>query len=329
MDLWSVSFVIDDKYKNLFSEYVEDFDGYVSSSLFVDEKIPKKDFSSFSFITTINKNLGEFSQSHFWTLEVLLDQKPLNRIIKLKLNNLAKELKIKQYGIMNKISKNEQTVKIITINKIAPKNWLKINRKSFPKINFDKFFIYGSHIIKDCTVNKIPIKIDASIAFGTGSHSTTKCCLKAITYLSRFFRPKKILDYGCGTGILGIASKKIFKKSDITFVDIDNNATKLTKDNLAYNNIKSNKIYLTNAYYFSKYKKNNLYDLVLANILFFPLYNLAHTFKYILKPHSIIILSGLLKAQVPYIINRYNKFGFKQKKLIIMDDWATIIMTLK
>ena len=328
MDLWSVSFLIEDKYKNLFSEYVETFEGYISSSLFSNEKKSKKDFSGFLFDTTTNKKLGEFYQSHFWTLEVLLDQKPLNRIITTKLNNLAKQLKINQYREMNDFSKNEQAVKIIKINKIASKNWLELNRKSFPAINVDNFYIYGSHIIKGCQANKITIKIDASIAFGTGSHSTTKSCLKAITYLSRFFRPKEILDYGCGTGILGIASKKIFKNSEITFVDIDSNAKKLTKENIACNNIKSNKIYLTNAYYFSKYKKNNLYDLALVNILFSPLYNLAPTFKYILKSHSIIILSGLLKAQAPYIMNRYRKFGFKQKKLITMDDWVTIIMKL-
>ncbi|MDC0227978.1 50S ribosomal protein L11 methyltransferase [Alphaproteobacteria bacterium] len=329
MDLWSVSFLIEEKYKNLFSEYVESFDGYISSSLFANEQKSKKCFSGFSFDITTNKKLGEFYQSQFWTLEILLDQKPLNRIITTKLNNLAKQFKINQYRVMNDFSKNEQAAKIVKINKITSKNWLKLNRKSFPTIHVDNFFIYGSHIINGCPVNKIPIKIDASIAFGTGSHSTTKSCLKAITYLSRFFRPKQILDYGCGTGILGIASKKIFKNSEITFVDIDINAKKLTKENIACNNIKSNKIYLTNTYNFSKYKKKKLYDLALANILFSPLYNLASTFKYILKPGSIIILSGLLKTQAPHIINRYSKFGFKQKKLIIMDDWATIIMTLK
>ncbi len=194
MDLWSVSFLIEDKYKNLFSEYVESFDGYISSSLLANEKKSKKDFSCFLLNTTTNKKLGEFYQSYFWTLEVLLDQKPINRIITTKLNNLAKQLKINQYRVMNHFSKKEQAVKIIKINKIASKNWLELNRKSFPAINVDNFYIYGSHIIKGCQANKITIKIDASIAFGTGSHSTTKSCLKAITYLSSFFRPKKFYN---------------------------------------------------------------------------------------------------------------------------------------
>ena len=61
----------------------------------------------------------------------------------------------------------------------------------------------------------------------------------------KFYKPKKILDYGCGTGILGIAAKKIFKKSEIYFADIDKNAIMLAKENLKLNNIISNKIYQT------------------------------------------------------------------------------------
>ena len=179
------------------------------------------------------------------------------------------------------------------------------------------------------SLNKIPIKINASTAFGTGSHATTKCCLRAITYLSKFYKPKITLDYGCGTGILGIASKKTFKKSRVYFVDIDKNAIKLTKENLIINNIKSNKVYLTNDFFFKEYIKFNSYDLVIANILYSPLYKLAPLFQYILKPRSRVILSGLLKHQIPYMINRFNKYGFVQEKIFFIDDWGSIIMSLK
>jgi ribosomal protein L11 methylase PrmA len=68
---------------------------------------------------------------------------------------------------------------------------------------------------------------------------------------------------------------------------------------------------------------------VFANILFAPLYNLTPVFKYIIKPNSFLILSGLLKKQIPYIINRYNNFGFIEEKKIILEDWGSIIMSLK
>ena len=211
---------------------------------------------------------------------------------------------------------------------MVQKDWLNINRQSFPVIDIEKFYIYGSHITKNCSVHRIPIKIDASIAFGTGSHATTRCCLQAITYLSRFFSPKNTLDYGCGTGILGIASKKIFRKSKINFVDIDKNAIKLSKQNIKLNYIKSNDVYLSNSFYNIKYIRNDNYDLVFANILFLPLYKLTSVFKHIMKPHSFLVLSGLLKEQIPYIINRYNNFGFKEEKIIVSEDWGAVIMRL-
>ena len=329
MNLWSLSFVIEDKFKNLFSEYVEDFEGYVSSSLFSYEKIDKKNNLGNFLTINIKNNLGEFHQNKFWILEVLLSRKPNNNLVKNKLNSLAKEFSISEYCLEDLNFKNKLMTKKISINKVIQKDWLYINRQSFPVIDIKKFYIYGSHITKNCSVNKIPIKIDASTAFGTGSHATTKCCLEAINYLSRFFSPQKILDYGCGTGILGIASQKIFKKSKVIFVDIDKNAVKLSKKNLKLNYIKSDNVYLTNSFYNIKYIRNNNYDLVFANILFSPLYKLTPMFKKIIKPNSFLILSGLLKEQIPYIINRYNNLGFKEEKKIILEDWGSVIMSLK
>ena len=153
--------------------------------------------------------------------------------------------------------------------------------------------------------------------------------MQAINYLSQRFSPNNILDYGCGTGILGIASKKVFKKSKVIFVDIDENAVKLSKKNIKLNHIKVNGVYLTNSFFDIKYIKNNYYDLIYANILFMPLFKLAPVFKQILKPNSFLILSGLLKQQIPYIINRYNNFGFIEEKKIISEEWGSVIMSTK
>jgi len=330
MNLWSVSVLIEDQFKNIYCEYFEDFEGYLSSSLFHKDNSNQKNKSyNLQFLSNKNLHLGEFHENEFWVLEVLLNKKPSMDIIKLKINLLAKELNIQKFNIED--SKLSHIVKSNTIKlkKVTTKNWIVENRKSFPIINIDNFFIFGSHIMKIKPDNKIPIKINASIAFGTGSHATTKCCLKAITYLSKYYKPKTILDYGCGTGILGIASKKIFKNSRIYLVDIDKNAIKLTKENLKLNNIKSNKVYRTNDFFFRKYIKFKSYDIVIANILYSPLYKLAPVFRYILKPKSKIILSGLLKYQIPYIINRFNNFGFYEEKTFFIDDWGSIIMTLK
>ena len=112
----------------------------------------------------------------------------------------------------------------------------------------------------------------------------------------------------------GIASKKIFKNNKITFVDTDINALKLTKENLSLNNIISREIFLSKSNKMKNFIKKNYYDLIFANILFGPLTSLAPRLKFISKPNSFIILSGLLSNQITNIVNRYKMFGFKLKK---------------
>ena len=77
MNLWSVSIIIEDQFKNLYSEYVEDFVGYVSSSLFLQENsnVQKKK-STLRFLSNKNSELGEFHENEFWVLEVLLNEEP-------------------------------------------------------------------------------------------------------------------------------------------------------------------------------------------------------------------------------------------------------------
>ncbi len=327
MNLWLIRIIVEDKFKELFAEYFEDFNGYLSSSLFEEECLNHK-YNLSNVLNVAPNKLGEFYQNKFWVLDILFNKKPKKDLIETKLNFLARELKIVEFYIGNEKNHNEQSLNKINISKVVNKDWLRENRASFPAINIDNFYIYGSHIRKECLAYKIPIKIDASFAFGTGSHETTQCCLKSLNYLTKIYKPRSVLDYGCGTGILGIASKKIFKKSKITFVDIDINALKLTKINLKLNNMRSNKIYFSNSNIMKNVNKKKYYDLIFANILFGPLKDLAPSFKIILKPNSFIILSGILSNQIIKIVNRYKMLGFILKKKFILNGWGTIIMRL-
>ena len=325
MDLWSIRIIVKDKFKELFSEYFENFDGYMSSSLFQDNDLNCKYDIDKSYNFSRNK-LGEFHLNKYWILEIILNIKPDKKFIKTKLNFLAKQFKLNEFYVYNKKNNDKNFLNKIYVSKIINNDWLKENRSSFPSINIDNFYIYGSHIKKECSENKIPIKIDASFAFGTGSHETTRSCLNSLTYLSKIYNPKSVLDYGCGTGILGIASKKIFKNNKITFVDIDINALKLTKQNLRLNNIISREIWLSKSNTMKNFNKKKYYDLIFANILFGPLTSLAPRLKFISKPNSFIVLSGLLSNQITNIVNRYKMFGFKLKKKIIINGWGTVIM---
>ena len=93
MDLWSIRIFVEDKFKELFSEFFENFDGYLSSSLFQDKDLSIRYDRSKSYNLTANK-LGEFHQNKYWLLEILLNKKPSKKIINTKLNCLAKQFKL-------------------------------------------------------------------------------------------------------------------------------------------------------------------------------------------------------------------------------------------
>ena len=75
MDLWSIRIIVEDKFKELFSEYFENFDGYLSSSLFQDKNLSIRNDISKSYNFKMNK-LGEFHQNKYWILEILIDKRP-------------------------------------------------------------------------------------------------------------------------------------------------------------------------------------------------------------------------------------------------------------
>ena len=145
MELWTISFTVQDKYKNIFSDYVESIEGYVSSSLFVNESLLTKSVSKKN-TQNIYNYLGEFHHNDYWLLEVLVSLKPRFDIIQKKINDLAKELKTSPYTFQNSTYSEVKNKKYIYLKKIENKNWLKENRKSFPTIEVDNFNIFGSHI---------------------------------------------------------------------------------------------------------------------------------------------------------------------------------------
>ena len=107
MDLWKISLIVEDKYKNIFLEHVETIDGYVSSSLFdikksfTTPKLKKK-------VNLINDNLGGFHQNEYWSLEILVNQKPQHDVIKKIINSLVQELKIEKYLLQDVINTKEK-----------------------------------------------------------------------------------------------------------------------------------------------------------------------------------------------------------------------------
>jgi ribosomal protein L11 methyltransferase len=160
------------------------------------------------------------------------------------------------------------------------------------------------------------IILDPGIAFGTGTHPTTALCLEFLDY-----RPpagKTVLDFGCGSGILGIAAHKL-GAARVSFVDIDPQALQATQENARTNNIQPEQINITPPDLMHKVRVEYL----LANILSGPLIELEPQLASLTRPGAQLVLSGILPAQANKVVDAY-RLNFALDEVTQKDGWCRI-----
>lgn len=162
----------------------------------------------------------------------------------------------------------------------------------------------------------INIYLDPGLAFGTGTHATTALCLEWID--NNKMESSKVIDFGCGSGILAIAALK-HGAMKAYCTDIDLQAIESTRVN-AKNNHVFEGIEIVEKEAFSDI--TNL-DVILANILAGPLMTLTETFYSMLKPRGILVMSGILKEQTDEIVEAFSH-SFVDFQINIKEDWALV-----
>lgn len=145
------------------------------------------------------------------------------------------------------------------------------------------------------------ILLDPGLAFGTGTHPTTFLCLQWLS--EQEVQGRKVVDYGCGSGILGIAALLLGAQC-VTGVDIDPQALLATQDNAERNGIAKHRLPV----YFPNRAPTDASDVVLANILAGPLVELSMTLGPLLKPGGLLCLSGILHTQAQSVMEAYAPF---------------------
>ena len=191
-------------------------------------------------------------------------------------------------------------------------DWVAYTQSMFKEIRISDSLRIIPSWIKDENFKGNTISIEPGSGFGTGSHPTTKLCLKWID--KKLKRNMKILDYGSGSGILSITANKIYN-CKVTGVEIDPLAIK----NAYFNNILNKvdiKYFLPKNFIFQ-----NRYDIVMSNILASILISLSNDFKIFTK--SEILLSGILINQVESIIDKYDEW-INLKLIDEMEGWCLL-----
>ena len=217
--------------------------------------------------------------------------------------------------------------KPFTFSDVPDQDWVSHVQRNLPPVEAGRFFVFGNHDSHKVPKSSIGLLIEASMAFGTGQHGTTKGCLLVLNDLiTEGVSPKKIIDIGCGTAVLAMAAAKIWDETIIAS-DIDPTAVAVTKINLISNKLEQ-KVSCIQSKGFShpSISEEGPYDLIFANILKGPLIDVVPEFSEHCAFGGTIILSGLLNEQYDEVLRAYIRAGFKLIQKKSLGEWMTLRM---
>jgi len=175
---------------------------------------------------------------------------------------------------------------------------------------------------------RIILEIDPASSFGTGQHHTTRLCLEMLEKCVK--KGDKVLDMGCGSGILSIASILLGSESS-TGVDIAENAVATSIENAEKNNISHEKYraYAGNILADSKFAEtiDGKYDIITANIVADVLIAMREYFAGYIKEGGILIISGIIEERTEEVMSAIETAGFKRLNVSVKEGWAAAEFT--
>ncbi len=220
------------------------------------------------------------------------------------------------------------TLKLITVKRVAPEEWARATELRLPPVTAGRFVVHGSHARGLWPAGTVPIEIDAGLAFGSGEHATTQSCLTAIDRLAGQRRFKRVLDVGCGSGVLAIAAAKCWP-AKVLAIDNDPIAVRVARANADLNGVGMLvRTELAEGYAHPSVRRHRPYDLILANILADPLIELAPALRAHLAPGGRAVLSGLLERQADSVIAAHRRQGLRLFDHIRQGPWTALVLGL-
>lgn len=181
---------------------------------------------------------------------------------------------------------------------VEDQDWVRLTQSQFDPIQVgQRLWVVPSWHDAPNDPDAVCLAVDPGLAFGTGSHPTTKLCMQWLEEHEGLSQ-KTLLDYGCGSGILAIAAKRLGCGPAIG-IDIDPQAVSSAKDNALRNKV-AVEFYLP-----EEDTSNSQHDVVVANILANPLQVLAPALCQRIAPEGHIVLSGILARQAKEVIETY------------------------
>ncbi|MDP4179845.1 MAG: 50S ribosomal protein L11 methyltransferase [Bacillota bacterium] len=204
-------------------------------------------------------------------------------------------------------------------NEVDDEDWATSWKKYYKPIKIsDSIVIKPSWEDYNKAPGEIVIELDPGMAFGTGTHETTRMCAQL---LEKFLKSgDTVLDLGCGTGILAIIADKL-GASSISAVDIDEVAVRVARENCQLN-MASNKINIKKGILEDIEPKQH--DVVIANIIASVIVNISKLMPSYVKKGGYFLTSGIIKERKDEVLKAYESLGFSCELILDMGEWVAI-----
>ncbi|MDO8954125.1 MAG: 50S ribosomal protein L11 methyltransferase [Gammaproteobacteria bacterium] len=215
-----------------------------------------------------------------------------------------------------KAAKPDFNLDQLHIETIPDQNWVNAWIADFKPMQFGENLWICPSAHQPVDPNAVNVLLDPGLAFGTGTHPTTAMCLQWLS--KQDLQDKTIIDFGCGSGILGIAAVMLGAKQAIC-IDNDPQAITATRYNAEQNSLTDSQILAYLPEQFTALQA----DIMVANILAGPLIELAPYLASLTKTEGRIALSGILEVQAQSVLDRYAEF-FTMDLPVHQNEWVSL-----
>ncbi len=213
------------------------------------------------------------------------------------------------------------------VSRVDDRDWVAQVQRELAPVEAGRFVLHGGHDAHRVPANRLGLRIEAAMAFGTGHHGSTRGCLLLLERLiRRGLRPRRVADIGCGTGVLAMAAARVWRVPCVA-TDFDPVAVMTAAENARANRLHP-WVRTGAAAGFAGWLARAFapYDLAFANILAGPLKDMAPEMAAHVAPGGRAILSGLLHSQARGVEAVYAGHGFRREDRVDLGDWTSLLL---